>query len=61
MSRILLLGSTRKTSLIYRIFSADMAACTKLHGTIALSCLVSAFFDFSLVSLLEQESRDSGT
>ena len=61
MSRILLLGSTRKTSWMYRIFSADMTACTKLHGTMALSCLVSAFFDFSLVSLLGQGGRGGRT
>ena len=53
MSRILLLGNARKASLIYKIFSADIAACAKLYSTIALSCLTSVFFDFSLVSLLE--------
>jgi len=61
MSRILLLGSARKTSWMYRIFSVDMTACTKLHGTMALSCLVSAFFDFSLVSLLGQGGRGGRT
>jgi len=52
MSRILLLSNAGKASLICRIFSADMTACAKLYSTMALLCLTSVFFDFSLVSLL---------
>ena len=61
MFRILLLGNARKASLIHRMFSTNMAACTKLYGVVALLCLVSAFFDFSLVSLLGYGGRGSRT
>ena len=61
ISRILLLDNTGKASLIHRIFSADMAAYAKLHSVMALLCLTSTFFNFSLVFLLGQENRNSGT
>jgi len=61
MFRILLLGNARKASLMHRMFFTNMAACAKLYGAMALLCLMSAFFDFSLVSLLEHGGRDDRT
>jgi len=60
ISKILLLGNAGKASLICRMFSTDMATWAKLYSTMALSCLVSIFFDFSLVFLLGQREEVAG-